>query len=138
MPAEQRFMAQIQAAESGCLLWTGAQNAPGDRGYGTFSVDGRRVYVHRFAYERAKGPIPKGLTVDHLCRTRLCVNPDHLEVVSMRDNTLRGNTITARFAAVTHCRQGHPYDLLNTRMRPGGGRRCRACDREQARARRVK
>lgn len=63
---------------------------PYDWGYGRFSVNNQTYYVHRFAYELLVGPIPDGLTVDHLCRTRLCANPRHLEPVPQSENSRRG------------------------------------------------
>lgn len=96
-------------------------------------VAGRDMLAHRFAYELLVGPIPTGLTLDHLCRRPACVNPSHLEPVSLRDNILRGEGPVALGARVTHCPQGHPYDLFNTYIDPSGTRRCRTCHREQRR-----
>lgn len=124
--AEERFWAKVEKQEGGCWLWTGAITS---HGYGQFKVDGRLVGAHRFAYELLVGPIPLGLTLDHLCRIRHCVNPSHLEAVTNRENTLRGEGITARAARVTHCPQSHPYDLFNTYVSPRGDRRCRICAR---------
>ena len=71
---------------SGCWLWLGATT---DNGYGSFWADGRSHRAHRFAYAQFVGPIPSGLTLDHLCRNRICVNPKHLEPVTDRENILR-------------------------------------------------
>ena len=79
---------------SGCLLWTG-----GCSPYGVLSLDGLYRYAHRVAYEIARGPIPAGLQIDHLCRTPACVNPDHLEAVTVSENVRRG--IRARAAGAT-------------------------------------
>lgn len=107
-----------------CHLWMGARLP---KGYGRF-WDGRRaVYAHRFAYERAKGPIPDGLCIDHLCRTPACVNPEHLEAVTLRENVVRGDTIIAREVAATHCYYGHPLDG----RRSNGRRYCKRCHRER-------
>ena len=92
---------------SGCLVWTGVKTRDG---YGRFRVfDGKWVYrpAHRFLYERVMGKIGGGLTLDHLCRNRACINPAHLEPVTMRENLLRGATIVAANAKKTHCKRGH-------------------------------
>lgn len=96
-------------------------------------VNKRGQQAHRVAYELFVAEIPEGFDLDHLCRNRGCVNPDHLEPVTRRENLLRGETIPARNARITHCPQGHPYDAENTRIRPCGRRRCAACNREAAR-----
>lgn len=108
-----------------CWLWTAGRSD----GYGVLRVGGRSVKAHRFAYKLLVGPIPSGLQPDHLCRVRLCVRPDHLEPVTSRENTLRGESFAARRAARTHCVQGHAYSPENTYVRRKGGRHCRACGR---------
>ena len=86
-----------------------------------------RYGPHRFAYELLVGPIPKGLTIDHVkskeCISTLCVNPAHLEAVTLRENILRGNGLAAMNAKKTHCPQGHPYDYVNS----AGARGCSIC-----------
>jgi len=82
-----------------------------------------KLLAHRWIYEQVVGPIPAGLDLDHLCRNRWCVNPEHQEPVTRRENLLRGDTVTARNAAKTHCSRGHllpPYE-------PGKKRQCRRC-----------
>lgn len=111
-----------------CWLWTGAQAY---NGYGFFRA-GPLVRAHRFAYEFFVGPIPEGLQIDHLCRVRNCVNPDHLEPVTGQENHRRGNSGKLERER-THCPQGHPYDEANTRWWRGRNRHCRACDRERHR-----
>jgi len=78
------------------------------------------------------------LEIDHLCRVRCCVNPDHLEAVTHRENILRGNTFAAVNAAKTHCPKGHEYTPENTRIHTGGRRQCIACSRAYDRARYAK
>lgn len=135
---EERFDAKWEVDESGCWLWTASTD---NAGYGCFGVKDERsacwrtVRAHRLAYETAVGPIPDGLVLDHLCRVRNCVNPDHLEPVTSGENVLRGDTITARCAATTHCPQGHPYDEKNTYHNPAGFRACRTCLAERDRRR---
>lgn len=97
-------------------------------GYWQFWLNGKHVYAHRFSYEHHKGSIPDGLDIDHLCRRRHCVNPDHLEAVTTQVNLLRGLTIQAFNAAKTHCKRGHAFDAMNTFRRPDGSRKCRKCD----------
>lgn len=129
-----RFWAMVdKQSPTGCWLWTGPQDP---RGYGRFWFEQKPSRAHRRSYEWLVGPIPEGLVLDHLCRVRNCVRPDHLEPVTNRENILRGVSPTARNAVKTHCSQGHPYDSSNTYVRPGGGRDCRACKRNIMRAQR--
>jgi hypothetical protein len=129
----ERLFSRLVIDPSGCLLWTGSVHVSG---YGRMSgSDGKTAYVHRLMYELFVGPIPADLELDHLCRVRRCASPAHLEAVTHRINMLRGETVGAAHAAITHCPQGHPYDEANTGRRPGGQRYCRACNRERARQR---
>lgn len=115
-----------------CWVWLGR---PTDEGYGRARQRGRHAPAHRVIYEEVVGPIPAGLTIDHLCRVRLCVNPDHLEPVPIRENVLRGNGPSAIHARKTHCERGHEFTPANTYVRPSrrglpdGGRVCRICQR---------
>ena len=110
-----------------------------DGGYTTISLirDGiqRCLYAHRVSYEFFVGPIPDGMEVDHLCRNRACVNPEHFEIVTSAVNTLRGFGPTAENARRTHCKQGHTYDDLNTYFDKRGRRYCRECKRKEHRDR---
>lgn len=109
-----------------CWLWTGATNAGEEREpYGHFWDGKEQVYSHRFSYETARGPIPAEYDVDHLCRVRLCVNPEHLEPVTRQENLRR-----ARPPLSTHCRAGHEYTPENTSVRASGRRDCRACRKD--------
>jgi hypothetical protein len=83
--------------------------------------------AHRWAYESEVGPIPIGLTLDHLCKVRRCVRPDHLEAVTLQENLLRGLTFQASNAAKTRCPRGHPYTAQNTRHHCGS-RHCKTCE----------
>jgi hypothetical protein len=97
-------------------------------GYATVRVDGRMQKAHRVVYERVIGPIPDGLVIDHLCRVRECINPRHLEPVTRRTNSLRGEGPTAINAKAESCAKGHPFTPENTIRRSDGGRRCRVCN----------
>ena len=107
----------------GCWRWTGNLNGSG---YGQYSAGGYNVLAHRMSYEIHVGPIPDGFTIDHLCRNHWCVNPAHFEVVTARENTLRGEGPTALNARKTHCKWGHEFTPENT-YRRGNHRYCRAC-----------
>lgn len=126
-----RFFARIRKTSS-CHVWLGFKDK---NGYGYFRIgsltDGSRrvVLAHRFAYELTKGPIPEGLQLDHLCRNPPCVNPGHLEAVTVRENLYRGIGPTATNRAKTYCLRGHPYNAQNIYFRKQGGRSCRACHR---------
>ena len=128
-PAE-RFAAKTRLGVAGCILWTGARSS---RGYGSFAFEGKVVPAHRWAYEQAHGPVPAGLHIDHLCRVPACVNPEHLEPVTPRENVLRSPIAKAALNALkTHCPLGHPYTPENT-YAYGNRRWCRICGREKVR-----
>lgn len=128
-----RMATRITQSETGCWLWTGSINS---QGYGRLKWAGRQVQAHRAAYEELVGPIPDGLTIDHLCRVRNCVNPAHLEPVTQRENTLRGTCPAAMQARQERCKNNHSLSPENTyvwrRMR-----RCRTCRNARERAQRA-
>lgn len=114
---------------SGCWIWMGACDKDG---YGFLSNDSRMMRAHRFFYESKVKSIPPGLTIDHTCRVRCCVNPSHLEPVTIKVNTLRGTSAGAINAAKTHCIHGHELSGANLYIRKDG-RGCRACNALSAR-----
>ena len=116
--------------ETGCWEWT-AGKVP--NGYGMFWMDGRHHGAHRVSWLLHKGFIPVGLQLDHLCRVRHCVNPDHLEPVTTQENLLRGETNAAHNAAKTHCPQGHPYAGSNLYRSKTNERYCLTCIRQRKR-----
>ena len=127
----QRFWSKVDKSGK-CWLWM----AHCDRhGYGRFKPSSTvpETGAHRFAYEEANGLIPVGLQTDHLCRVRPCVRPAHIELVTSRENTLRGEGIAAKRARQTHCLRGHPFTAENTYLCSNGTRRCKVCQRETLR-----
>ena len=112
---------------TGCWLWL---RSASPKGYGGFRRFRKHHIAHRFAFEIFRGPIPHGFQIDHLCRTPSCVNPDHMEAVTHRENQLRGNTFLALYPKRTHCKQGHEFTPENTgHYRNKPGRTCRECNR---------
>ena len=87
---QERFWRKVDksASPDGCWLWTGAKH---NAGYGQLRVDGKSLYAHRLVYEWEIGPIPDGYTIDHICCNHSCVNPAHLEAVTITENLQRGN-----------------------------------------------
>lgn len=136
LPAQMQK--RVRVDESGCWLWQGAQNG---NGYAQVQLTGQRFLVHRVSYVWLVGqPIPEGLQLDHLCRVRHCLNPDHLEPVTPSVNSLRADLANRRR---THCPSGHEYTPDNVklvRFATTTRRYCRACrrTREAERYRRVK
>jgi hypothetical protein len=111
-----------------CWLWTGSLVRDG---YGSLRANGRQIYAHRYSWELVNGPVPDGLTLDHLCRNRGCVKPAHLEPVTWRTNILRGFGPSAVNARKTHCIRGHLLDRVhvNSGSSAGKRRRCSSCKR---------
>lgn len=119
--ADERFFFQVNKTDT-CWLWTGTLNP---KGYANFSAGGTTVIAHRWAFERFVGPIPDGLHIDHLCRVRRCVNPDHLEAVTLTENNRRSKPMSP------YCPHGHLKDGVDNK----GKRFCRECGRISARER---
>ena len=133
-PPHIRFWAKVQKTDT-CWLWQ-ASLLP--NGYPRFSLNGSTVYAHRFAYERANGPIAKGLEIHHLCGIRHCVNPAHMEVATHKQNIHRGNGVAGHNIRKTHCKHGHEFNDANTCLRANGSRQCIECRRIRDRDRKRK
>jgi hypothetical protein len=115
----ENFWSRVEKGAD-CWQWKGAMDR---NGYGRFSGRGM-LMAHRYSYQQHKGDIPVGITVDHLCFNRGCVNPDHLRLLTRSENA-RNQQSTLR----THCKNGHPFDDGNTAVRRGS-RRCKICRNE--------
>lgn len=135
---EERFLANVERRDDGCWVWTGYRD---EDGYGRFLFGLDRRSAHRWSYEHFVGSIPEGMHLDHLCHSRggclattdcphrPCVNPDHLEIVTLAENNRR------KIKRVkTHCPHGHAFTPENTSL-DGGVRKCRTCRRAQSKAR---
>lgn len=127
---DERLWPRIDASAD-CWEWTGATT----KGYGVIFVGGypHMAYTHRVVWERLVGPIEDDYELDHLCRNKVCANPDHLELVSHKTNVLRGWSDPARRARKTQCKRGHAFTDKNTYVTPSGHRQCRTCHRDQMR-----
>lgn len=127
MTDAERFWAKVDKTD-GCWLWTSNISTAG---YGLFKIAQRGYVAHILAYETLVGSVPDGLELDHLCKVRRCVNPEHLEPVTQRENIMRANGFAALNARKDACPNGHAYDAKN----PRGSRICTVCksayDRER-------
>jgi hypothetical protein len=129
VPLVQRVWSKVDIADPlGCWVWRGTRNR---EGYGLVSLGAEHNHrtgrVHRWVYEQARGPIPKGLVLDHLCRVRSCCNPTHLEAVTHTENQRRSRKggFARENAAKTECPRGHAF--ADHGYVDQGKRRCRVC-----------
>lgn len=114
------FMLKVEPEPmTGCWLWLGRRVTGG---YGRLGARNTKILAHRYAYEELRGPIPAGMTLDHRCRQRVCVNPDHLRPMPLADNQRLGGHYIK-----TACPRGHPYDAVGRRRDGTTFRFCRSC-----------
>jgi hypothetical protein len=130
-PVADRFWPKVdRRGPDECWPWLAARD---NHGYGQMTVDYKRKKAHRLAYELLMGPIPEGLSLDHLCRHPWCVNPAHLQPVCHAENVRRGAAgikVLLRAQLQTHCKNGHEFTDENTYLPPSGRRVCRACQNQ--------
>ena len=127
IPVEDRFFRHVVVnLETGCWNWASSKTL---HGYGTFNDKNyKTTLAHRWSFLHFVGDIPNGREIDHLCRNRACVNWKHMELITHRENLLRGNSISTQHAKQTHCINGHEFTVENTILRKAG-RDCRICHR---------
>jgi hypothetical protein len=125
-----RWIAEDRGYSTPCWIWLLARNK---KGYGVARVGTRMISAHRAVFEELQGEVPSGLQLDHLCRTHECVNPEHLEPVTARENILRGVGLSAVNARKNHCIKGHEFTVENTYIDTLGKRNCRRCRIERKR-----
>ena len=120
---EERFLSKVQIVNA-CWIWTGATGG-GRYGYGQAQWQGYRTGAHRVSWLLWRGELEEGQEVDHTCGNRLCVNPDHLQLVTHAQNKQleADRNLT--------CRRGHQWTEENTYLTPRGDRQCRACIRHR-------
>lgn len=120
-----RFMSKVRKTTT-CWMWEGSLRG---HGYGQFYLNGSMAAAHRISYQHFVGPIPIGLVLDHICRVRTCVNPEHLRTITNKENVLIGIGNSAVNKRKTHCKNGHAFDDKNTYFSGNlTWRRCKACD----------
>lgn len=119
------FLQKLNFEGTGCITWKGSLNL---YGYGQVAIDEKNWKAHRFSYELFKGKIKEGLMLDHICRNRTCVNPEHLRQVTNKQNVLENSeAVTAKNAKKLECIRGHAFSGKNLRIDKKGYRVCKEC-----------
>lgn len=131
----ERVLQKINIDDKGCWNWTGYLD---QSGYAVYRFKEGSSRVARWLYEKTVAPIPKPLTIDHVCRNRACINPKHMEPVTMRENLMRGDSFSGINHRKTVCVHGHEYSESNTGKAKAGGRFCKTCQRDRAKRYRAK
>jgi len=126
-------MIESESADD-CWIWPGRTRGKVGHRRGYLTIGNKKYATHRFSYELLRGPIPRGLELDHICRTPLCFNPAHLEPVTHLENVRRGDGTKA---TATHCAHGHLFTSKTTYVDSTGTRHCTECQRIGKRRRRA-
>lgn len=126
---KERFEYFTDKTQGKCWKWNGAKTI---LGYGTTIYEGKLYMAHRLSFEFYKKIIPVGYVIDHLCRNPNCVNPDHLDAVTHRENLRRG---VFPNRAKNQCPKGHEYTNENVYLKGpyGDWRECKICRRNNSR-----
>lgn len=135
LPKDEKRFKTKYIKHGDCWIWIGSFN--GKKGYGKMLLRGKLELAHRISYSWYRGHIPTGMTIDHMCNNKACVNPEHLEVATQKDNNLRGNSLTAKNKRKTHCARGHEFTEDNVKIiirRTSTRRVCKKCHRQNVRA----
>lgn len=129
MSVMDRFFSKVAIGPGACWIWKAHTDA---KGYGRFKVAGKSWLAYRWLYTQLIEEPAEGITLDHLCAVKACVNPAHLQPVTNKVNVLRGTGPTAVNASKTHCPRGHGYDRVAKRKDGSSFRYCSSCRRKGA------